>query len=692
MSRAAASGVLIAACLALLGGWVGSAAAAPLPPEGLRVVGGEEAWHPSNGFNIWWKNPVQPGAPPIVAVHYRVRNPSGSIAIDERRIAWAAENIGYLRVPDYPGAYTFEVWLEDMTGSQGPAATTKLRFDNARPPEVAPLPRQGWIGRTEQPYMLRLGPLSGPAPVSGVRGYAISIDQSPSGDPCQLSDSCSEDETDLRGGIADNSLAIPELPEGIDYVHAVAVSGAGLKSATVGSTLLRVDKTDPVTHLDGVPNGWTNQSVALLASASDSLSGMAVTAGGDGPFTAISIDGGAPAVASGNSVRATVIASGAHTVAYYARDAAGNVNDGGSVNGRANHPPYTATVRIDRDPPQLAFLNAESPAAPETIAARVSDPLSGPAGAGGEIGIRRAGSDDRFEPLPTVGGEVLRAHWSSDDYPAGRYEFRAIAYDTAGNRAATTKRANGSDMVLSNPLKVPTAVTLGFAGTTLALHHCSGRSAARRCRSQPVTEFERRPQALTVPYGAGATISGRLVAGARAPLGQAEISIVESFDPGAPEAERVTKAQTNPDGSFTATLAPGPSREVKVVFAGSKQLARSASESARLDVLGRVRLRVSAPVARIGGRPVVFRGRVLQDRGLVPLKRRAVQLQFRIAGSPWSEFRTVQSDPQGHFRYAYRFSDDDSRGVRFQFRAFVEAQDGWPFAPAGSPPVAVLGR
>jgi hypothetical protein len=68
-----------------------------------------------------------------------------------------------------------------------------------------------------------------------------------------------------------------------------------------------------------------------------------------------------------------------------------------------------------------------------------------------------------------------------------------------------------------------------------------------------------------------------------------------------------------------------------------------------------------------------------------------VQLQFRAAGLPWTEFRTVQTNARGRFRYAYRFSDDDSRGVRFQFRAFVPTQGGWPYEPWGSRPVSVRG-
>jgi len=87
----------------------------------------------------------------------------------------------------------------------------------------------------------------------------------------------------------------------------------------------------------------------------------------------------------------------------------------------------------------------------------------------------------------------------------------------------------------------------------------------------------------------------------------------------------------------------------------------------------------------------VFRGRVAAAPGTIPTEGKSVQLQFRLPGLPWAEFRTVQTDRAGRFRYAYRFSDDDSRGARFQFRAFVPAEDNWPYEPGGSRPVIVRG-
>src|SRR5207342_387290 len=109
----------------------------------------------------------------------------------------------------------------------------------------------------------------------------------------------------------------------------------------------------------GVPNGWSRRPVTLVASARDDESGMSPTPGGPQPFTAIRVDGGSPVTAAGANVSATVIGSGMHTVAYYARDAAGNADDGATANGQPNREPRSGEVLIDRDPPALAFATSQ---------------------------------------------------------------------------------------------------------------------------------------------------------------------------------------------------------------------------------------------------------------------------------------------------------------------------------------------
>lgn len=646
------------AAVAVLALACASAAGAALQPIELHVDGGEESWHAQRSFAVRWTNP-----PEAAAVHYRLLDPSGQVAIGETRIEWPASAIEHLTVPPASAAYTVEVWLEDAQGGEGAPASAELRFDDVAPGHVDPNPISGWIGRTAFPYTLRLGHPAGAEPLSGIRGYAVSIDAAPDGSPCAGPYTCSETETDLRGGAALDSMTVAYLPEGESHVHAVAVSGSGVRSAVAGSALLRVDTTDPVTELAGAPSGWSNGPLTLTATAADALSGMAPsTESGSGPFTAIRIDGGAPTVASGNTVSTTAIASGIHTVAYYARDAAGNVDDGGAANGEPNRAPATATIRIDREAPRLAFANAQDPRDPERIEARAADPLSGLDPSRGSIAVRPAGSGERFEPLPTeLSGETLRARWGSEAYPPGEYEFRATAHDLAGNATSTQSRAGGSPMRLRNPLKIETTLLAGFRRRT------------------------------AVPYGRSISFRGRLVAGRRTPLAGRQVRVIERFEDGAEPRERVSLAQTGPGGGFGIRLRPGPSRQVFAVAAPTPTLRGASSRPLELAVRSGARMRVSSAVAQVGGRPVLFSGSVASAGAAIPAGGKIVELQFRLPGLPWSEFRTIGTDSRGRFRYPYRFADDDSRGVRFQFRAFAPAQAGWPFEPAGSRPVTVRG-
>lgn len=652
---------LLALAAMFVGATPAAEAAAGFQPLDLRVDGGEESWHAERSFAVRWSNP-----PGVAAVHYRLLDPSGQVSLSGARIGWAATAIQQLTVPQISGAYIAEVWLEDSGGNEGAPVTARLRFDESRPGHVDPLPPGRWIARTDFPLALHLGHPSEPQPLSGIRGYAVSLDRASDGEPCADAFLCSEGETDLHAGIDGDSLSIADLPEGTSYIHAVAVSGSGMRSAAAGSAPIRVDKTDPVTHLAEVPEGWSNRPLVLTATSADSGSGMAVVGSVLSPFTAIRVDGGSPVVAAGDTVTTTVIGSGVHTIAYYGRDAAGNVAGGGSTNGQPNNEPATAIARIDRDPPRLAFSNAQDPADPERIDVHASDALSGIDPSRGEIAVRRVGATDSFEALPThVSGAVLTTHWDSAANPPGEYEFRATAFDRAGNQASTLTRSGGTAMRLRSPLKVATTLQAGFG--------CSSGSP-------------------TIAFGRGISYSGRLIAGRHAPLAGVTIRVLERFAAGAALRERESTVQTGAAGNFKIRLAPGPSREIVATAPSTATLQGSHSRVSSLAVRGRVHLRVSSSVAKVGGRPIVFRGKVASTDTETPADGRAVQLQFRLPGLAWSEFRTVRTDRQGRFRYAYRFADDDSRGVRFQFRAFVPAQAGWPFEPAGSLPVTVLGR
>jgi len=653
-----AAGVALLVAAAMLCCAAGAAAAPPAPAS-LTVSGGSE-WRAEPRFQLTWTNP------PVAAAHYRVRDPHGE-TLEAGAAPSSSGGVVAHTFPGRAGVYTAEVWLEDDAGGLGPAATAQLHFDDSPPGTVEPLPLPEWLGRGAFPLRVSLAHPSGDPPLSGIRGYAVSVDRSPTGSPCLAATRCAEAELTLPGGVENDELTIAALPDGANHLHAVAVSGTGVKSAQSGGAVLRVDTADPVTRLAGAPDGWTNGTVRLTATATDSGAGMAPRSAGAPPFTAIQVDGGAPRVAAGSAVSTEVIAEGDHRVAYYARDAAGNVDDGMRSNSVQNRAPRQSRVRIDRTAPTAAFPNSQDPGDPDLLRVRIEDGLSGPDPARGWIAVRRAGSGDRFERLPaapSAAGE-LRARWHSDHYPRGRYEFRALVYDAAGNSRIAERRRDGSAMTLPSPLKATSALGAGFHG---------GR--AKRA----------------APFGRRVRIAGRLTTGRSSPLAGRPLRIVETFAVGTRPSRRVTTVQTKPGGRFSHRLAPGPSRRIEVSYAGGPTLARASARPLELRVRGRVRLRTSAHVARVGGAPVVFRGRVLASRGTMPRAGKAVQLQFRLPGLPWTAFRTLQADRRGRFRYAYRFSDDDSRGVRFQFRAFAPQQEDWPYEPGGSRPVLIRGR
>ncbi len=156
----------------------------------------------------------------------------------EARIGWAATAIQQLTVPAIPGAYTAEVWLEDAGGDEGAPVTAQaaLRRSAARPGRSAAAPAAGSPAPAFPSRSTSAIPPA-PQPLSGIRGYAVSIDRAADGEPCAGTFACSEAETDLRGGVGGDSLAIAELPEGVSYVHAVAVSGSGMRSAEAGSAI-----------------------------------------------------------------------------------------------------------------------------------------------------------------------------------------------------------------------------------------------------------------------------------------------------------------------------------------------------------------------------------------------------------------------------------------------------------------------
>lgn len=679
--RRALAGALTALALACGGG--PAVAEADEPLDNLTLVGGP-GWRALNQFTVTWKlSPLAklPGSGPL-QVAFQVEDEAGA-AVGPAGEAKASEGTLTVSVAapageqPPPGAYRLQLRLHNASSSMAPVNVI-LPLDNGRPAAVRPLAPSGWLPAGSS-VALRIEHPGWPRPASGIRGYAIALDRGSGTDPCAGPLVCREDEIDLGGGEDDDSTVLGPLAEGANVVRTVAVSGTGVASAPAGSAVLHVDGTPPALALRGIPGGWARGAVVIAAVASDPLSGMAASGPG-GPVTALDIDGAAT-VAAGDRATATVHGDGAHLVLAHARDAVGNT-------GAADPAAARGTVWIDETPPRVSFVAERDPGAPERIVARVADALSGPSASRGQISIRPAGASSTFEPLPTaVEAGGLVAVWNSDAYPHGSYEFRATGFDVAGNSSGS-----GENLVLANPVKRPAALEFGFGGRRYVAHRCLRRRGRLRCHRQVIKAFGQRPAARTVAYGRGVPVAGRLSDAAGTPLAGLAVTITETFAAGSDPAHRTSSATTGADGVFLAHLGPGPSRRVDVSFAGTPTLTAAGSGGLRLDTRAALRLRASSASATVGGAPVVFRGHLGRRGAAVPRDGLPVALEFRLPGLPWTEFRTVQTDARGSFRFPYAFSDDDSRGVRFQFRAHVATQPGWPYAAAYSRPIAVTGR
>ncbi|MGH2965789.1 MAG: hypothetical protein ACRDMH_10470 [Solirubrobacterales bacterium] len=137
-------------------------------------------------------------------------------------------------------------------------------------------------------------------------------------------------------------------------------------------------------------------------------------------------------------------------------------------------------------------------------------------------------------------------------------------------------------------------------------------------------------------------------------------------------AEQVVAAPvTGEDGRFSATLPPGPSREVRVACWPSS--GRAIERYLRLEVPARPRLRLRPRHPIANGSRVRFTVWLPgpENQG------RRVKIQAR-AGHRWVDVRSGLAGARGIYRAGYRFRATTGRR-RYRFRAVVPKQRGYPY-------------
>jgi hypothetical protein len=372
---------------------------------------------------------------------------------------------------------------------------------------------------------------------------------------------------------------------------------------------------------------------------------------------------------------------GVFTFHIWLRDEAGNVDSSSAIE---------MPMRLDDVPPGVAFEPAPDPAdaeLPATVGAAVSDQHSG--AASGRISYRRVNAEHWID-LPSkleVGGTAssgrLLAPLPSSLEP-GTYVFRAIAADAAGNTASSTRRADGTEMALR---KLPPPV----GPSRPAARQGDIRRSESPAKTRLFAELrwrKRRGENVTVPFGAGAALSGRLISAAGAGLAGRGLRVVSRPSHGALMRRQVETARTGPHGGFKLALRSGPSRRITVSFAGERGLDATRRAALSLRVRGGVSLEVSPRSLRTG-RSVLLWGRIRARGAPVPRRGKLVAIQYYENDSRlWRPVLVTRSDHSGRFRARYRFRYVTGT-ARIRLRAVALAEERWPYAPGASRPVLV---
>jgi hypothetical protein len=359
---------------------------------------------------------------------------------------------------------------------------------------------------------------------------------------------------------------------------------------------------------------------------------------------------------------------GVYSLRLWLRDEAGNDAPSSALE---------IPLRFDDVPPGVAFAPSEGADVPAQIRATVTDAHSGPAA--GRISYRRLNVSDWSElqtkatPGTAAGEAALVAR--TPDLPPGTYVFRAEASDGAGNTTSTTLRADGTEMAIRKtpPAVAPKQPLAPRAKTRLFARLRGGHG---------------RGDALTIPFGAPARLSGRLTRADGAGIAGRELRVVARPSRGALAPAAVVALTTGERGGFELHLEPGPSRRLTVSYLGDAGLEDATRPSLDLRVRSGISL-AADPLSLTTGETVRLSGRVRSRGAPLPRRGKLVAIQYLEAATHrWRPVLVTRSDHGGRFRAHYRFRYV-AGAASIRLRATALAEERWPYAPGSSRPVTV---
>jgi hypothetical protein len=249
-------------------------------------------------------------------------------------------------------------------------------------------------------------------------------------------------------GASFNSAAVPD---GNVSLHVVATDAAGNTTTSAAVTSL-ADNTKPATT-DNAPSGWQSSPVTVTLTANDGGSGVNVTEYSvDGnPIYTVGTSVVIPAPSDGSN-------DGAHTIAYFSVDNAGNIETIKST-----------TVLIDATPPTCPACSvADYLRGTVTLSADPGPSASGIKSVAFEY-TDHGGSSWTTIGTDTTGPGPYTAVWDTTPVPDGHYDLRIQITDNANNVTTTSLPDKVVDNTAPNVALVGAPTQGQFVSGTIAI-------------------------------------------------------------------------------------------------------------------------------------------------------------------------------------------------------------------------------
>jgi hypothetical protein len=242
----------------------------------------------------------------------------------------------------------------------------------------------------------------------------------------------------------------------------------------------------------------------------------------------------------------------------------------------------------------------------------------------------------------------------------------------SGGSGTGASGANGSNGTPgsngSNGSNVTSQTSASHVSTSTILRN--GENASRRARLT-VAFRDANGALMTVPFGKGAAVAGRLVDESGRPITGAAIDVTHTPAVRGAVATPRPGITTDADGRFATSLDPRTT-------SGTVRFAYAYARGEQPAAVGDLDVRVKAAVrfnVKLRGVVAAYRGQVLS--GPVP-RGKLVVLQGRVKGRAWQTFASRRTTVGGRFSGKYRLKIRVP-GRKLQFRARVVAENGFPF-------------